>query len=50
MMLFIDRIISWVYVWKIWGSRCSEIEEDCICCQKWMEHDETFNEKEIDND
>ena len=43
---FRDRIISWIYIRYIWGVRCSEIEPDCVCCKKWIEHDEMFNERQ----
>lgn len=46
MINFIDRFISWIYTRRIWGVRCSVIDEECMCCQKWIEHDELFNEGE----
>ena len=38
----IDRFISWLYIWKIWGSRCSEFEPTCIICKEWARHDWVF--------
>lgn len=46
----IDRFISWLYIRRIWGERCSEIEPECIVCKKWIEHDEIFNEEDNQDD
>ncbi len=42
----IDKFISWLYIRRIWGERCDEVEPKCLCCEKWIEHDELFNEEE----
>jgi len=40
----IDRIVSWVYVRRIYGRRCSEYEPGCPCCEAWRRRDElSFN-------
>lgn len=39
----VDRLISWLYIHRIWGSRCPDFEPACVCCQKWAEHDEMFS-------
>lgn len=39
----LDKFISWVYVTRIWGPRCHDVEPECIVCSKWIEHDELFN-------
>lgn len=39
----IDRFISWLYIYRLWGSRCSDFDKDCPTCQHWKEHDECFN-------
>jgi len=41
----LDRWLSWVYVRRIWGPRCSEYEAGCPCCEKWLEHDWHFGKK-----
>ncbi len=41
----IDRFISWLYIRRIWGERCGDVEPECPCCKKWIEHDELFNEE-----
>jgi len=41
---FIDQFISWLYICRMWGTRCSTIDPSCGCCEKWIEHDEIFNE------
>ena len=38
----LDLLISYIYITKIWGSRCSDFEPTCIVCEKWREHDEIF--------
>jgi len=42
MKLFIECLISSLYIKVIWGKRCSTYEESCIVCEKWKEHDEMF--------
>jgi hypothetical protein len=42
----IDRFISWLYIRRLYGPRCSEYESSCIVCEQWKHHDEMFgNEK-----
>ena len=42
----IDRFISWLYIRRMYGPRCSEYEPSCIVCEQWKHHDEMFgNEK-----
>lgn len=41
----LDRFISWLYTRCIYGVRCRGFYHECICCQKWKEHDEIFNIK-----
>ncbi len=38
-----DRLISWVYVTRIYGSRCPDYDDGCHCCIAWAEHDELFS-------
>lgn len=42
-MMF-DRFLSWFYIYKIWGPRCPDFEPGCLCCQRWKEHGEVFND------
>lgn len=38
----IDQLVSWHYIYRLWGPRCRGFEEHCPVCQKWREHDELF--------
>lgn len=38
----LDRFISWLYIRRLWGPRCSEYDPDCPVCEHWREHDEVF--------
>lgn len=40
----VDHFLSFLYVRKLWGERCSDFEPECVVCQRWQEHDELFNE------
>lgn len=37
-----------VYQWLVsnYGERCQEVEEECICCKKWIAFDSLFNDDE----
>jgi len=37
-----DRLLSWLYVTRIYGVRCPDHDADCHCCKAWKEHDELF--------
>ena len=39
---FLDRPITWVYTFWIWGPRCTEFEPLCPTCQRWAERDALF--------
>ena len=41
-LIGLDRLLSWLYITRLWGSRCLGYDEKCWCCQKWHEHDELF--------
>ena len=38
-----DRLLSWFYIRRLWGTRCPDFDAECACCQKWKEHDEIFS-------
>jgi hypothetical protein len=38
----INRLISWIYIRRIWGKRHNDYDETCAVCAKWREHDEIF--------
>lgn len=37
-----DRFLSWLYIRRIWGPRCPDINAECRVCQRWQEHDDLF--------
>lgn len=39
---FLDRPISWLYTWWIWGPRCPDFDSECHTCARWAAHDEMF--------
>jgi len=41
-MSWIDCLISYIYIRKIWGPRCQDFDRACLTCQKWQEHDQIF--------
>lgn len=41
--MLLDRLISWLYIRRLWGPRCGDYEPTCCVCQHWREHDEIFN-------
>lgn len=48
--MLLDRFISWLYVRRIWGDRCSDYQPGCGCCEAWAAHDWLFNEGEHPDD
>lgn len=42
-MRLFDKLLSWIYTYRIWGPRCPDFEPQCACCKAWAEHDEIFN-------
>ncbi len=38
----LDRLTSWFYIRRIYGTRCPEYNAECPCCKMWREHDELF--------
>ncbi len=42
-MTLFDRLISWLYIRHIWGSRCLDYDPACETCKRWREHDWMFN-------
>lgn len=40
----IDRFVSWLYITRLWGPRCSDYEPECPCCEQWKAHDELFGD------
>lgn len=40
----IDRLISWIYINRLWGRRCSDYEPECPSCREWAMHDWMFND------
>jgi len=41
-MNWFDRLISWVYIHRLYGERCPDYDADCHCCKAWKEYDELF--------
>jgi len=41
-MSWFDRFLSWLYIRRLWGPRCSDYQEGCACCEHWKEHDEVI--------
>jgi len=39
-----NRFLSWLYIRRLYGSRCPGFAEHCPCCQQWQLHDEIFGE------
>ncbi len=50
MRVVFDRVVSWFYIRRIWGTRCSDYEPECHCCRRWAEHDWLFNGGEHPDD
>lgn len=42
---FFDRMISWIYVRRLYGSRCPDYDEWCWCCRQWKNHDDLFDNR-----
>lgn len=42
-MNMLDHLLSWLYVRRIYGTRCPDYDADCYCCKAWREHDELFS-------
>ncbi len=38
-----DRLLSWLYIRRMYGSRCPDYSVECFCCEAWYEHDELFS-------
>lgn len=41
-MKTLDRLLSWLYTWRMFGTRCPDYDAECHCCKAWREHDELF--------
>ncbi len=41
-MSLLDRLLSWLYTHRLYGSRCPDYDAECHCCAAWREHDELF--------
>jgi len=39
----LNRFLSWLYINRVWGPRCSDYEPGCACCVHWAEHDWLFH-------
>ena len=39
----LDRWLSWLYTWRLFGSRCIDFDPHCHCCAAWASHDELFD-------
>lgn len=39
---FLDRPISWLFTYWIYGPRCTEFMPECCVCEEWARHDEMF--------
>jgi hypothetical protein len=42
--MWFDHLLSWLYIWKLWGSRCPSYQPGCQVCERWAEHDWCFND------
>jgi hypothetical protein len=40
---FLDWTLSYVYTRRLFGPRCVEHMDTCVCCEAWKAHDEIFN-------
>lgn len=40
----LSRCISWLYTYRIWGSRCPDDQPGCHGCDAWAMHDWLFND------
>ncbi len=38
-MKLFDRVLSWLYTYRLFGSRCPDYAEGCACCEAWNVHD-----------
>lgn len=47
-MKLFDRFISWLYTYRLFGSRCRVYDRECACCEAWETHDMIFNSRKFD--
>lgn len=40
-----DHFLSWLYIRRLYGSRCETYCVECHCCKQWKFHDELFNKR-----
>lgn len=38
----VDRVVTWMYVHRIYGPKCPDFNEDCHTCRMWKEYEERY--------